>query len=157
MMRPALVVPGVIAITALTLGLGMAQASPNVVGQKYSDASSALSSAGFAPVVSTAVGDLLPRAECVVTHQQDRQAKPPPNSGGSGTRQVLMFLNCEAPLAAPGMPGNSAASPEGRTEKRKEEAAKWKATTADGAQWCAVNQRAHPDWGASAFVGCPGT
>ena len=47
------------------------------------------------------------------------------------------------------MPGNSAASPEGQQAKRDQEAYEWKSTTEDGAQWCAENQKAHPDWGRS--------
>ncbi len=102
---------------AATFGCGTAHASPTVVGQKYSDASSALSSAGFAPVVSTTVGDQLPWASCVVVHQQDRQAQAPPNSGGSGTKQVLVSLNCDAALASATKAGNSLASLRGRAEK----------------------------------------
>jgi hypothetical protein len=105
------------ATSAMTMGCLAAQASPAVVGQKYSDAGSALSSAGYAPVVSTTVGDHLAWPDCVVTHQQDRQAQPPPNSGGSGTKQVLISLNCNAAVASATTPGNSLASPEGRAEK----------------------------------------
>jgi hypothetical protein len=47
------------ALMAMTRG-GVAQASPDVTGQKYSDASSTLSSAGYEVVVSTSFGGRLP-------------------------------------------------------------------------------------------------
>jgi hypothetical protein len=136
------VIAAAIATTALTLGCGTAQASPTVVGQKYSDASSALSSAGYAPVVSTTVGDHLVWSDCVVTHQQDRQAQPPPNSGGSGTKQVLVSLNCDAAVASATTPGNSLASPEGRAEKaaQDKQAAKDAAAQQAAAQQNEANQ-----------------
>jgi hypothetical protein len=88
--------------------------SPNVVGQKYSDAQSALSSAGYTAVISVTQGDRIDRADCIVTNQNDHNAQPPPNSGGSGTKQTLLTLNCYAQVATYKDPGNSLASPEGR-------------------------------------------
>ena len=41
----------------LSSGIAQAGSSPDVVGQKYSDASSAISGAGMRAVVSTVVGD----------------------------------------------------------------------------------------------------
>jgi hypothetical protein len=87
---------------------GVAHASPSVVGHPYSDASSALSDAGFTPVVANAFGSKLAWPECMVTRQQDRTAID------SGAKQTLLTLNCNAPVAAAGAAGNSAASPEGR-------------------------------------------
>lgn len=87
---------------------GVAQASPDVVGTPYSDASSKLSAAGYSSVVSSAFGSTVPWADCLVTRQQDRTP-----ADGSG-RQTLLTLNCYAPVATAGMAGNSAASPAGR-------------------------------------------
>ena len=44
-----------------------------------------------------------------------------------------------------------------RDNNKKNGRAKWKSTTDEGAQWCAENMKAHPDWNASAWDGCPGT
>jgi hypothetical protein len=105
----------VIAAVAIT-GTAVAQAasSPSVVGQKYSDARSALSGAGFTIVVSSTVGDQVAWPDCIVTRQQDRSVPPPENTAGSTSNQTLLSLNCDAQVATAKAPGNSLASPEGR-------------------------------------------
>ena len=102
--------------TALSVGAGVAAAGPgpDVVGQKYSDAESALSAAGFAPVVSTTVGDRQPWPSCVVDSQVSRSVPPQENSGASATNQMLVSLNCDAAVATATSPGNSLESPQGR-------------------------------------------
>lgn len=103
------------ALTALAFtGSGLAAAATDVTGQKYSDAQSSLSSAGFKPVVDTVVGDQKSWPDCVVTRAQKRTVQPPPNSSGSATNEMLVSLNCEAGIATATTPGNSAASPEGK-------------------------------------------
>jgi hypothetical protein len=104
------------ALAALAIsGSGVALASTtDVTGQKYSDAQSALSSAGLKPVVDTVVGDQKAWPDCVVTRAQKRTVQPPENSSGSATNEMLVSLNCEAGVATATTPGNSAASPEGR-------------------------------------------
>jgi hypothetical protein len=106
----------VASVTAIGVGAGVAQAasSPNVVGQKYSDARGTLSGAGFAIVVSTTVGDQVTWPDCIVTHQEDRSVAPPENTAASPTNQTLLSLNCDAQVASATAPGNSQASPEGR-------------------------------------------
>ena len=104
---------------AVTLSLAesavaMADSSTDVTGQKYSDAQSALSGAGMRPVVESTVGDQKAWPDCVVTRTQKRIVQPPPDSSGSATTEMLVSLNCEAPVASATTPGNSAASPEGR-------------------------------------------
>ena len=94
--------------------VAQAASQPNVVGQKYSDATSALSSAGLAVVVSTTVGDTVDRSNCIVTHQQGRTEPAPENTSASAVNQVLLSLNCGAPVASATSSGNSLASPEGR-------------------------------------------
>jgi len=91
-----------------------AAAGSDVTGQKYSDAQSALSSAGLKPVVETVVGDQKAWPDCVVTRAQKRTVQPPENSSGSASNEMLVSLNCEAGIATATTPGNSAASPEGR-------------------------------------------
>lgn len=103
-----------LAILALA-GSGVAAATtPSVVGQKYSDASSAISSAGLTPVVQSTVGDQKAWPDCIVTRTQRRTVQPPANSTGSAANQVLVSLNCEAGVATATQPGNSMGSPEGK-------------------------------------------
>jgi hypothetical protein len=115
-LRPVLGVGGAAAaLAALAIsGSGVAAAATDVTGQKYSDAQSALSSAGLKPVVETVVGDQKAWPDCVVTRAQKRTLQPPENSSGSATDEMLVSLNCEAGIATATTPGNSAASPEGR-------------------------------------------
>lgn len=102
------------ALSVAESAVAMADSSTDVTGQKYSDAQSALSGAGMRPVVETTVGDQKAWPDCVVTRTQKRIVQPPPDSSGSATTEMLVSLNCEAPVASAKTPGNSAASPEGR-------------------------------------------
>ena len=99
--------------------MAVAATSPDVTGQKYSDAKSAISGAGLTPVVESTVGDQLAWPDCVVTRTKERTVAAPANSSGSATNEVLVSLNCEAPVASATAPGNSAASPEGRAAAAK--------------------------------------
>jgi PASTA domain len=103
-------------VAAIALGSVVAQAAsqPDVVGQKYSDATSQLSGAGLSVVVSTTVGDTVDRSDCIVTRQQSRTEAAPENTSASPMDQVLLSLNCGAPVASATSSGNSLASPEGR-------------------------------------------
>jgi hypothetical protein len=97
------------------LGSGIAAAAtPDVVGKKYSDAQSAISSAGFTPVVRSAVGDQSAWSDCLVTRVQPRTVQPPANSAGSAKKELLVSLNCEGGVATVNKPGPSMGSPEGR-------------------------------------------
>lgn len=101
-------------VTTLTTGaLVSAKAPPSVSGQKYSAAQTALSGAGFTPVVSTTVGDKLAWSDCLVTNVVTRTQPAPPNSGGSAVNQALVSLNCYATEASNKGAGYSAGSPEG--------------------------------------------
>jgi hypothetical protein len=108
------VAAAVAALSIVNAGPAEAKSSPNVVGQKYGQASSTLNTAGFTPVVSTTVGDKMAWTDCVVYNQRDRSMPAPPNSGGSATQQTLVSLNCDAPVASAKSPGMSMGSPEGR-------------------------------------------
>lgn len=101
------------AVALMCSGVASAGNAPNVVGQKYGDARSALANAGFKPLVSTTVGDQLQWPNCVVTNQVARTVSAPANSGGSSSNQILLSLNCEGSFATAGTPGNSLGSPEG--------------------------------------------
>jgi beta-lactam-binding protein with PASTA domain len=88
----------VMALLAM-VGGGVAQASPDVTGHKYSDASSTLSSAGYKVVVSTSFGDRLAQADCVVVNQHDAKHSMT-NSHANGATMVLVSLNCTPPKPA---------------------------------------------------------
>jgi hypothetical protein len=99
------------------MGSGIAAATvalPDVVGKKYSDAQSAISSAGFTPVVRATIGDQSAWGDCLVTRLQPRTVQPPPNSAGSAKKELLVSLNCESGVATVTKPGPSMGSPEGR-------------------------------------------
>ncbi|KAA0086615.1 hypothetical protein CIW52_01455 [Mycolicibacterium sp. P9-64] len=109
----------------LLLGSGIAQAGagPNVVGQKYSDASSAISGAGMRVVVSTVVGDQKSWPDCLVANQVERTVAAPENSSGSSTNEILVSLDCFSSASATS-PGYSAASPEAKAIAAAAKAAK---------------------------------
>ena len=147
-------------VGALTVSTAMfscpVAAADYYAGQTYADAASALGGSGMTVVVGGKVGSELPTAECIVTRSQKA-----PWIKGENFQQtnntMLLFLNCNAALATPGKPGNSAASPQGQQVLKDKQSYEWKSTTEDGAAWCAENMEAHPDWGGNAFDGCPGT
>lgn len=97
-----------------TAGLADASSPPDVSGKTYSDASSALTSAGFTPVVSTTVGDQKSWPDCLVTNVVARTVAPPEDSSGSSTNEALVSLNCYSAEASAKGSGYSAASPEGK-------------------------------------------
>lgn len=115
----ALKTSGGLAVSAAAIsvlfGAGVAQAAPapNVVGQKYSAAQTAITAAGLTPVISTVVGDRLNQPDCQVVSTVSRTVAAPANSSGSALNQVLVSLNCDAAVASANKPGFSAASPQG--------------------------------------------
>jgi hypothetical protein len=95
-------------------GVAVAGTAPDVTGQTYSTAQTAITGAGFTPVVQSTVGDQLAWPNCIVTRTQQRTVQPPANSSGAATTQLLVSLNCNAGVASGTQPGPSAASPEGK-------------------------------------------
>jgi beta-lactam-binding protein with PASTA domain len=110
---------GVAAIAAVSMTLvanGVASAgAPSVVGQKFSDASSAMRSAGFTVKVGTTFGDSVRESECVVTSQAT-QSKPQSGNHSTEGTVVVVSLNCSPHVASAASPGYSAASPQGRAD-----------------------------------------
>jgi hypothetical protein len=103
---------GATAVAMAFFGTGIA-AADDYAGQKYSDASSAISDAGKKAVIASRAGDTLADDDCIVTHSQSA----PWIKGDSFapvTDTVLVYLNCNATVATAKDPGNSAGSPEGR-------------------------------------------
>jgi hypothetical protein len=88
-------------------GTGVAAAdTPNVIGQKYSDASKTLTDAGLKPVVATVVGDRLSHDQCLVTGAT--QPKFLDATGASKGSLIQLTLNCYANMADDNSPGVSA-------------------------------------------------
>jgi hypothetical protein len=135
---------------AALAGAGAAGAAPSVVGMTYDKASEAVQAAGAQAEVSSTTGTALPHGECIVTSQVIRGEM---NFGREYTpSKVMLSLNCNAVLASPGHPGNSAASPQGRSAKEELKKQEWLATP-DGQQWCVDAEQDHPEW--FPVEGCP--
>jgi hypothetical protein len=107
---------GVFATTVAPMAIlatGIAAAADDYAGKTYADAQSALSNSKLKGVIATRVGDMVSDDKCVVI----RSEKAPWIKGdkfGVVSDTVLLFLNCNAAVASPTTPGNSAASPEGK-------------------------------------------
>jgi hypothetical protein len=115
-------VPAAALISMMAFGSGVAAATDDYAGQSYSDASSAIATAGNKVVIASKVGDRDAEADCVVTHSQ-KAAWIKTDAFTPVTDTVLVYLNCDAKLASNKAPGNSAASPEGKAEKATEDQA----------------------------------
>ncbi len=103
---------GATVVSMAFFGSGVA-AADDYAGQKYSDASSAISDAGQKAVIASRAGDTLSDDDCIVTHSQSA----PWIKGddfAAVTDTVLVYLNCNASVATAKDPGNSAGSPEGK-------------------------------------------
>lgn len=128
------------------LGAGTAAAAPDVVGQKYSDAVSAIEGAGGTVKVGVRVGGSLPQDDCIVTSATDASYTRPGTSDvyyEKASDEVVLALNCNGGYATANHPGNSVGSPQGRDAKDEEESIKWRSENPD---WCAKTLKQHPDW-----------
>lgn len=106
------------AVSATALfGTATAAAAPDVVGQTYSDAVSAIEEEGGTAVVAARVGDKLDQGDCIVTNAWDASFLRIDASGS----QVHLALNCAGGYATATNPGASAANPLGREAKSKAE------------------------------------
>jgi hypothetical protein len=105
---------------ASLFGAGIAGAAPDVVGDTYNDASTAIEQDGGTAVVATRVGSGADEGECIVTNAWDA---PFLRDGSSADGEVMVALNCNGGVASAGTPGNSAASPAGREAKAAQEEA----------------------------------
>ncbi|PXX11891.1 hypothetical protein C8E89_10215 [Mycolicibacterium moriokaense] len=100
----------------IVLATGVANAgAPTVVGQKYSDASSAISSAGDSIKVGTRFGHGVSQSDCVVIAQTTKSIPQRGSHPTAGTI-VVVSLNCDPHVASATNPGYSAASPQGRAD-----------------------------------------
>jgi hypothetical protein len=97
----------------ISVGVGVAGAAPDVVGQTYRDAKNTIQSEGSAVVIATRTGGSADIDKCIVTNAWGKPSVDQPRTA-SGPNEVWVALSCNAAIAGPGTPGNSAASPEGR-------------------------------------------
>lgn len=109
-------------VAVLLFGSGVASASDPLIGKSLKDATAKMADWKATPVVSSVMGGLLDRDDCIVTswHKSnylDASGKK------SGSTNIYLNLNCNAVVAAAGVPGNSIASPEGKLEKKNDETA----------------------------------
>jgi hypothetical protein len=114
-------VVGAAALSFATFASGVAVADP-YTGQTFADASAHAGKVNRVAKVATATGSVLEISECIVTHWQESSAR---DSSGDPIqpREILLDLNCNAKVATAGTPGNSAATEQGRSQKRDERAA----------------------------------
>ncbi|WP_347685279.1 hypothetical protein [Mycobacterium sp. B14F4] len=115
-------VAAAIAASAALFGAGSANAVPDVVDRPYKDAKKIIQRSGGTPVIAAKFGNGADEANCLVTNAWDA-GYPRVNSRGriANNRDVLVALNCNGKLAAPGSAGNSALSPVGREAKAEQE------------------------------------
>ncbi|MBU9763259.1 hypothetical protein FR943_05285 [Mycobacterium sp. TNTM28] len=118
-----LVVSGAGAVIAFAaaglLGAGAATAAPDVVGETYEDAASAIEGDGGTAKVAVTVGSKLSKDDCVVTQVWD--APFVRDAGDEYTHadgEVMLSLNCDGGFAEADHPGASVASPAGREAKK---------------------------------------
>ncbi|RAV08625.1 hypothetical protein DQP55_19045 [Mycolicibacterium sp. GF69] len=110
------------AASAALAGAGEAGAVPDVVNRPYSDAQRIIQQNGGNAVVATRVGSGADEADCLVTNAWDAAVRRPNSRGRPVANQdVMVALNCNGALAAPGVPGNSAMSPSGRDAKAEQQ------------------------------------
>ncbi len=114
-MKSLTVLLGATAGVAATVSLsaGVAAAAPDVVGQTYKDAKNTIQSQGSAVVIATRTGGSADIDKCIVTNAWNKPSVTLPRQA-PGPNEVWVALSCNAAIAGPGTPGNSAASPEGR-------------------------------------------
>jgi hypothetical protein len=113
------VVTAALLVTAV-VGAGIAHANDEYAGQTYAQAQQAIQQAGGTDTIATVVGDQLPTTQCQVTGS--RSASFLDSSGSNPGGRVLFDLNCNAGVASPGEPGNSAASPQGQQTLQDQQA-----------------------------------
>lgn len=106
------------AVTASLWGAGVAGAAPDVVGDTYSDAETAIQQSGAQSIVATRVGGRANEGDCIVTNAWDA-----PFLRESGSPEVMVALNCNADVASANTPGNSLGSPQGREAKAAQDEA----------------------------------
>lgn len=107
-------------VSMAVFGSGIASADP-YAGQTYGDAKGQIASMHQTAVIATVTGDRLATDDCIVVSSAKSSFLD--SSGESPNNEVLVNLNCNEGIAAPGKPGNSAMSPAGQAAKKEQKAA----------------------------------
>lgn len=110
----------ILACAAVFASAGVA-AADEYTGTTYHDASALLTSRNATPVVATVYGSALPLEDCIVTSWRQSMFLDASHNGAGRSNEILLNLNCNAAVASPGVPGNSAASPEGARAKKDDD------------------------------------
>ena len=109
----------VVASSSIALfGSGVAAAAPDIVGDTYADAASAIEEEGGTAIVAVRTGDKLPQEECVVTNAWDAPfLRDVGDAFSHAEGEVMVALNCADEFATATNPGASLLSPAGREAK----------------------------------------
>jgi hypothetical protein len=123
----------IVAASSLALfGSGVATAAPDVVGQPYADAVTAIEDEGGTAVVAVRTGDKLPQDECVVTNAWDAPfLRDVGDAFEHADSEVMLSLNCAGDYATATNPGASIMSPAGREAKAAADEAAAEAAAAE--------------------------
>jgi hypothetical protein len=119
------VVAVAVAVTVLDLFAGGVAAAdgPQMIGKTYGNAAAELPMWGYKATIATVIGSQVATDDCIVVGS--RKAGFLNSSGRPGSQTMLLDLDCNGMLAAPGKPGNSAASPTGQLAKKELAALAW--------------------------------
>ena len=99
-------------------GSGVACAAPDVVGQTYADAVTAIEDEGGTAVVAARVGDKLEQDECIITNAWDAPfLRDVGDAFEHADSEVMLSLNCAGAYATATNPGASVLNPAGREAK----------------------------------------
>ncbi|GAT14833.1 Uncharacterised protein [Mycolicibacterium thermoresistibile] len=121
MRRFIVLIAGLVMATGLAVsGAGGAAAAPNVSGRTYDEAASVIERQNGRPVIAARYGSQLSEGDCIVTDAWDGSFVRDAQGFPSGTREVMLVLNCNARVAAAGRPGNSVTTEEGKSWKTVE-------------------------------------
>jgi hypothetical protein len=108
-----------VSVVAATLFGGGTATADALIGHTYEEAAATIAGWKGTPVIASVVGSLLDTNDCIVTSWHKSIFLD-----SSGTKKdpssILVNLNCNAALAAPGTPGNSLATPQGQAQKATE-------------------------------------
>ncbi|SHT65922.1 Uncharacterised protein [Mycobacteroides abscessus subsp. abscessus] len=140
--RFAAVIGGLLTATAVSAaGGGVASAYDPFIGKTYSEVSGLIAQWKAKSEVATVVGDQLDRDKCIVSsYRKD------PRAG-----KYLLSLYCDNAFATEGKPGQSAASPAGRTAKSHAAQVKF---LRENPEECVRAKAAHPEWFKQPVEGC---
>jgi hypothetical protein len=126
MMKRFVLAMSAVAVVAVMSAFGggvAAAAGPEPNGKTYSDAAKEIKAWGWKATIATIVGAQTSLDNCIVTNS--RKSGNLNSSGRSQGSVMLLDLDCNATVAAPGKPGNSAASSKGQEAKKELAALAW--------------------------------